>query len=72
MRELHRRQQPFNVLELEPATLEPEELPHFIPVERAAEVIPEADVLITTGTSLLNGTLEGLLQPLRPGKEAAV
>lgn len=72
MRELRRRQQPFNVLELDATALKPEELPYYIPAERAPEVIPDADILITTGTALLNGTLDGLLQLLRPGKEAAV
>lgn len=72
MRELRRRQQPFKVLELDPTTLKPEELPYYVPGERAAEVIPRADVFITTGTALLNGTLDGLLQLLRPSTEAAV
>lgn len=72
MRELRRRGQPFNVLELDPATLRPEELPYFIPGARAPEVIPLADVFITTGTTLINGSLDGLLRLLRPGAEAAV
>jgi uncharacterized protein (DUF4213/DUF364 family) len=72
LRELRRRGQPFNVLELDPTTLKPDELPHYVPADRAAEVIPRADVFIATGTTLLNGTLEGLLRLLRPGAEAAV
>jgi len=72
MRELRRRNQPFNVLELDPKTLKPDELPHYVPAERAADVLPHADVFITTGTTLLNGTLEDLLRLLRPGVEAAV
>lgn len=72
MRELRRRGQPFNVLELDPKTLKPDELPHYVPAERAADVLPHADVFITTGTALLNGTLEDLLRLLRPGVEAAV
>lgn len=72
MRELRRRGQPFNVLELDPATLKPEELPYYVPAERAPEVIPHADVFITTGTTLINGSLEGLLSLLRPGTEAAI
>ncbi|MEW9899200.1 DUF364 domain-containing protein [Chitinivorax sp. PXF-14] len=72
MRELRRRGQPFNVLELDPATLKPEELPYYIPGERAPEVIPHADVFITTGTTLINGSLDGLLRLLSPGAQAAV
>lgn len=72
MRELRRRGQPFNVLELDPATLRPEELPYYIHGAQAPEVIPLADVFITTGTTLINGSLDGLLRLLRPGAEAAV
>lgn len=72
MRELRRRGLAFHVLELDPSTLKPEELPFYAPAESAPEVIPQADVFITTGTTLVNGTLDGLLQLLRPGAEAAV
>ncbi|MCL4182025.1 MAG: Fis family transcriptional regulator [Burkholderiaceae bacterium] len=72
MRELRRRGQPFDVLELDPATLKADEMPYFVPAERAPEVVPRADVLITTGTALVNGSLDGLLHLLRPGAEAAV
>lgn len=72
MRELRRRGQPFHVLEMDPATLRPEEMQFYVPSERAAEIVPEAEVLITTGTTLVNGTLDGLLRLLRPGAQAAV
>lgn len=72
MRELIKRGQLFNVLELDPATLKPQELPYYEPAEHAPDVIPQADVFITTGTTLINGTLDGLLGYLRPGAEAAV
>jgi uncharacterized protein (DUF4213/DUF364 family) len=48
----------LDVLELEPG---PDELPSA----SAAEVIPEADVVAITGTSLLNGTFDGLVQHCR-------
>lgn len=72
MRELRRRNQPFKILELDPATLKPEELPHYVPAEQAAEVVPFSDVFITTGTTLINGSLDGLLQLLRPDAKAAI
>lgn len=72
MRELRKRGQPFHVLELDLSTLKPEELPFYMPAERAPEVIPQADVFITTGTTLINGSLDGLLRLLRPGAEAAI
>lgn len=72
IRELRKRGQSFGVLELDLSTLRPDELVFHIPQERAAQAIAEADVLITTGTTLINGTLDGLLQHLRSGVKAAV
>jgi uncharacterized protein (DUF4213/DUF364 family) len=61
LRELRRRHQPFLVLEQDPATLKADELPFFRPAEQADRVVPEADVLLITGTTLINDTLEQLL-----------
>ncbi len=72
MRELRKRGQSFGVLELDLATLRPDERVLHIPQEHAPEAIAEADVLITTGTTLINGTLDDLLQHLRSGAQAAV
>jgi uncharacterized protein len=66
LRDLKRRRQPFLVLEQDPATLKPEELPFFRPAEQAPEVVPEADVLLITGTTLINDTLEELLSLADP------
>jgi uncharacterized protein (DUF4213/DUF364 family) len=66
LRELKRRRQPYLVLEQDPATLNPEELPFFRPAEQAASVVPEADVLLITGTTLINDTLENLLGWAKP------
>ncbi len=72
MRTLRRTGQPFQVLELDPATLRPEELPFYVHAERAPATVARADVLIATGTTLVNGSLDGLLQCLRPGAQAAI
>jgi len=66
LRELKRRHQPFLVLEQNPATLKAEELPFFRPAEQARSVVPEADVLLITGTTLINDTLEELLSLAKP------
>ena len=66
LKELKRRRQPFLVLEQDPATLKPDELPFFRPPERAAEVLSEADVALITGSTLVNNTLEDLLAMIRP------
>ena len=66
LRELKRRRQPFLVLEQDPATLKPEELPFFRPANEAPTVVPKADVLLVTGTTLLNDTLDALLHLAKP------
>jgi uncharacterized protein (DUF4213/DUF364 family) len=66
LRELKRRRQPFLVLEQDPATLKPEELPFFRTANEAPTVVPEADVLLITGTTLINDTLGGLLRLAKP------
>jgi len=66
LRELKRRRQPYLVLEQDPATLKADELPFFRPATKAASVIPEADVLLITGTTLINDTLEDLLSWAKP------
>ena len=66
LRELKRQRQPFIVLEQDPATLKPDELPFFRPAEEAAAVVPEADVLLITGTTLINDTLGSLLSLAKP------
>jgi uncharacterized protein (DUF4213/DUF364 family) len=66
LKELKRRKQPFLVLEQNPAMLKPEEMPFYRPAEMAHEVVPSADVLLITGATLLNDTLEDLLALARP------
>ena len=41
LRELKRRRQPFLVLEQDPATLKPDELPFFRPADQAARWCPK-------------------------------
>lgn len=66
LREMKRRRQPYLVLEQDPATLKPDEMPFFRPAEQASSVVPQADVLIVTGMTLLNDTLEPILAAARP------
>ncbi|TYL12427.1 hypothetical protein MOLA_04370 [Moorella thermoacetica] len=62
----------FTILELDSATLKKDELPFYRPPEDAPEVIPWADLLIITGTTLINDTLEGLLSVVKPGAQVVV
>jgi uncharacterized protein (DUF4213/DUF364 family) len=72
LKELKRRRQPFLVLEQNPNLLKPEEMPFYRPAEAAADVVPGADVLLVTGATLLNDTLEDLLALARPEARVTV
>jgi uncharacterized protein (DUF4213/DUF364 family) len=72
LKELKRRRQPYLVLERNPAALKPEEMPFYRPADQAAEVVPAADVLLITGATLLNDTLEDLLALARPRTRVTV
>jgi uncharacterized protein (DUF4213/DUF364 family) len=64
--------QAFGILELDVRTLKADELPFYIEPEKADEAIAKADLLIITGTTLLNDTLEGLLAKRKPGAKVIV
>jgi uncharacterized protein (DUF4213/DUF364 family) len=72
LKSLKRAGQNFTVLELDPATLKPDELQHFRPADQAAEVLPIADVVLITGTTLTNDTIEHLLTLCDPAARVVV
>ena len=72
LKALKRARQPFTVLEMDAGTLKPDELAHFRPAEHAGEVVPEADVVLLTGTTLVNDTLEHLLALCRPNARVVI
>ena len=72
LKSLKQARQKFTVLEMDPATLKPDELPYFRPSEQADAVLPSADVVLITGTTLLNDTLERLLALCRPTTRVVV
>lgn len=63
---------PFHVLEMDIRTLKERELPYYAPPEDAHLYVPDADLLVITGTTLLNDTLEGLLEMAKPGAAIVV
>lgn len=69
---LKRRGRPYRVLELDPSTLRPDEMPFYARADEAPVEVPRADVLVVTGTSLINDTLEGLLALARPDATVVV
>jgi uncharacterized protein (DUF4213/DUF364 family) len=72
LKRLKNRGKPFGILELDLRTLKPDELPFAIPTENADAEIHRADMLVITGTTLLNNTLEHLLARARPGAKIIV
>jgi uncharacterized protein len=72
LKELKRRGHAFLVLEQDSATLKADELPFFRPAEQAAEIVPDADVVLITGSTLVNNTLEHLLALTRPDARVTV
>ena len=72
LKELKRRRQPYLVLERSPAPLKSEELPFYRPAEEAATVVPLADLLLITGSTLITDTLEDLLALARPDARVTV
>jgi len=72
LRALKRRGKPFGIHELDTTVLRPDEMPYYIPPERAAAEVLRADLLIITGTTLINDTLEGLLEQRKPGARVVV
>lgn len=60
------------VIEQDPRTLKGEEIPHYVPAEQSEQILRKADVLIITGVTLVNHTLEGILARAKDGAEIAV
>ncbi len=63
---------PWWVIEQDPATLKGDELDHYVPAAESGEVISRADVLIITGVTLINHTLEGILEQAKDDADIAV
>lgn len=62
----------FTVLEMDKRTLKGAELDHYAPPEDAHLYIPEADLVVITGVTILNDTLPNLLQLVKPGAQVVV
>ncbi len=49
-----------------------DEIRFYAPPGKTPELVPKADVLVITGTTLINGTLEGILKLARPDTQVVV
>lgn len=72
MRSLHRRRIAYRVLEKDRAAIPPDYAASFVSADEAANVIPTADVLIVTGSTLANDTLGGILSLKAPSTRIAI
>ncbi len=62
----------FTVLEMDPRALKGEELNHYAPAQDAYKYIPDADLLVITGVTILNDTLPELLKLRKPNAQIVV
>lgn len=62
----------LEVLELNENAIQPEHIKYYVPAEKANDAIPGSDVVIITGASLVNNTIEDLLQMPDPAATVVV
>ena len=62
----------FRVLEQDARTLKEWEMKYYAPAEDAYKYVPDADLLVITGVTILNDTLPGLLEMAKSGAEILV
>jgi uncharacterized protein (DUF4213/DUF364 family) len=72
LRRLRTEKIDFHVLEMDPATLKPYEMPFYAPADQAELYLPQADCAVITGVTLLNDTLPDLLAMAKAGAEILV
>jgi len=62
----------LRVLELREDAFNGDDRRFYVPAHKAPQVLPLADTVIITGSSIANGTIDGLLSCVRPGSRVAV
>jgi len=72
IRRLKKRAGTWWIIEKDPRTFKGDEIPHFISSDRSEEVLGKADVLIVTGATIVNQTVEKLLECANVEAEIAV
>lgn len=66
------RDNTLHVLELNENAFRPDQKKYFVPASEYKTVIPASDVVIITGQTLVNNTIDGLLSVIREGSEVVV
>jgi uncharacterized protein (DUF4213/DUF364 family) len=72
IRKLKTMGNPFFIVEKNPQTLRPDEMAHFRPEPDIAATLDETDVVIITGTAIVNHTIDRILSLLRKNHRAAI
>ena len=72
IRRLKQMGNPFFIIERNPKTLRPDEMEHYRSETQLSATVSESDVLIMTGTAIVNHTIDGILSALRPGQRSAI
>jgi uncharacterized protein len=63
---------PFFIIEKNPQTLRLDEMKHFKPESEVRDAIEKSSVVVSTGTSIVNHTVDHILSLLRNGIRAAI
>ena len=63
---------PFFIIEKNPRTLRPDEMKYFVPASEMRFALGKSDVLIITGTTIVNHTIDRILSFVKNGIRAAM
>jgi uncharacterized protein (DUF4213/DUF364 family) len=72
IRRLKQMGNPFFIIERNPKTLRPDEMQYYRSEAQLSATVSESDVLIMTGTVIVNHTIDGILSALHPGQRSAI
>jgi uncharacterized protein (DUF4213/DUF364 family) len=72
LKKLNKAEADYKVLEMDSRTLKGKELEHYAPATDAPRYLPEADLIVITGVTILNNTLFDLLKMAKKGAEIIV
>jgi len=63
---------PFFIIEKNPQTLRPDEMKYYKPESEMASALEETDVVISTGTAIVNHTIDTILSFINRGQRKAI
>lgn len=63
---------PFSIVEKTPQTLRPNEMKYFKPDSEMSSTLKKSDVVIATGTAIVNHTIDNILSLIAHGKRTAI